>query len=181
MAELQAILQPNDDLFARFVDMIDRLGSGKLRQAEVRALNHVGDKAFTAVRRALVAQTSLSRDDISRGLRKVRASRQRQEEYRIVGTGARIALAHFGPVQFSYGTRAKVWGRLQRYPRTFIIEAFGGNVFKRVGSGRSAIKKLWGPGIATELVRDLSVKAFEHAAKDLGPRLAHEMDYLLAL
>jgi hypothetical protein len=181
VAELQVILKPNDDLLQRFAAMIERLGAGKVQQAEVRALNHVGAKAFTAVKRALVAQTSLSRDDIEKGLRTQRASRNRQEEFRIVGKGARASLGHFRPVQFSYGVRAKVWGRFQRYPRTFIIEGFGGNVFKRVGAGRSDIKKLWGPGIASELLKAQSAKAFEEVAKELGPRLAHEMDYLLAL
>ena len=59
MADLKVVLQPNDDLLERFVAMIERLGDGKVRQAEVRALNHVGSKATTAVKRALVAQTSL--------------------------------------------------------------------------------------------------------------------------
>lgn len=178
MADLQVILEPGDDLLARFTAMVERLGSSKLRSAERRALNHVGGKAFTAVKRALVNQTSLPRAAIQAGVTTVRASVANSEEFRIVGKGNRLPLRLFGPVQFSYGVRVKVWGVFRQYRHTFIIDQYARNVFKRVGPSRLPIKKLWGPGVASELVRDESAEAFEAVATELGPRLMHEIEFI---
>jgi hypothetical protein len=75
--------------------------------------------------------------------------------------------------------RVKVWGRFQQYPRTFIVGELGGNVFKRVGPGRLPIKKLWGPGIGSELIKDKSAEAFQATARELPARLLHELAFLM--
>lgn len=178
--DLQVILQAKDDLLDRFTAMVERLGAGKLRQAEVRALNHVGAKALTAVKRALIAQTSLPRAAVEAGLAAQKASKANTEEFRIVGTGKRASLRSFAPHQFAAGVRVKIWGRFQRYPHTFIVSSLGeGQVFRRVGKSRYPIKKLWGPGIGSELVKDQSKAAFEKVATELEPRLRHEMERIL--
>ena len=103
-------LQFRDDHLARFSAMAERLASNKLRQAEMRALNQVGAKAFTAVKRALVEQTTLPRAAIDAGLTTVKASQfgDAANEFKIVGSGNRLPLRLFGARQFSYGVRAKV-------------------------------------------------------------------------
>ena len=57
------------------------------------------------------------------------------------------ALSVFGAKQFSYGVRAKIWGRAQTYRSAFIVGRFGGNVFKRTSKARFPIEQLWGPAV----------------------------------
>jgi len=178
MADLSITLTPGDEFLARFAAMVDGLAGGKLRTAEQRALNHVGAVAFTAVKRALVQQTSLPRTVVEQGVTTTKGSRTTELEFRIVGTGNRLPLRLFGPSQFSYGVRAKIWGRFQKYPHVFMLTS--GNVYKRPpGGGRGPLVKLWGPGVASEIIKDQAEKAFEVAAKDLPPRLLHEISFLL--
>lgn len=177
MTDLAVKITPNGDVLDRFIEAIDSLGDKRARLAESRALNHTGDKAYTAVRKALIAQTSAPRAAISAGLDKQKAGNARLA-YSIVANGRPIRLREFGAVQFKAGVRAKVWGRLQTYPHTFIVPAFGSNVFVRTSSARGPIRSLYGPGLANELVKDQSKIAFDTVAGELATRLLHELDRL---
>lgn len=174
-----------DEAIENFANAIASLTDGRVRKAEMRALNHTGDKAYTAVRKALIQQTSASRALIDQALKKKLASEAGgagggSMRYEIEGKGHAIPLRDFGARQFTKGTRAKVWGRLQTYAHTFIVPGLGGQVFKREGKSRLPIKVVYGPKLSSEVVKGESKAAFEKVAQELSARLAHEIDHLFA-
>ncbi|WP_051202688.1 hypothetical protein [Sediminimonas qiaohouensis] len=178
----------------RFQEAVGVLGSSaKAHKAFRRAINHTGGKAHTQVRRTLAKQMGLTQKRLRQlGALQTRRANYHALEYTITGSGKELSLKEFGAKQFKFGVRARPWGQTRRYPGAFIFAgnwrsgqpvAYG-HVFKRRGgfsekSGRNnAIEKMWGPSVPKELVRDASVKAFETTAKDLGPRIRHEMSRL---
>jgi hypothetical protein len=90
-----------------------------------------------------------------------KASTRATLETRIIGTGRHLPLSVFGAKQFSYGVRAKVWGRAQTYRSAFVVGRFGGNAFKRTSKARFPMEQLWGPAVPVEMVRDEALAAWE--------------------
>lgn len=124
------------------------LGTPRVRQIMHFALDQVGGKATTEIKRALVKQTGLTYSEIGKAV-KVKKSSAAHLVYEITGTGRHFGLGHFRPKQTATGVQASPWGKTRIFPGTFIIEEFGGEVFKH-GEGRS-IRKLWGPSIPVEM------------------------------
>ena len=157
------------------------LGQGAARVALVRAVNHTGRKALTAVRRALVRQTSIPRRVVVAGVSPVpaRAAGAGEIAFTIVGSGRKIPLKLFRARQTRSGVSAHVWGGLKHYPSAFIVRSLGHHVFRRVSRRRLPIERLTGPSIADEMVRDQSLQAFREAASGLPDRVRHEIGWLL--
>lgn len=175
------VLRPADDNLEKWAAKIDAVVRDKtLATAGMRAINHTGAKAFTRVRRELAGQTSAPREIITNSLKALKASTETLE-YRITASGKALSLRHFRPRQFRAGVRAKVWGRLQTYPGTFIVHSIHGHVFRREGRSRLPIKILYGPNIAKEVVKDKTREGFEAVAAELAPRMEHEIRRLLKL
>lgn len=164
--------------FRRIEAVAQTLGEARVRTALSRAVNHTGRKALTAVRRALVAQTSIPRPVVVAGVTPRPATRDTLS-YAIVASGRRLPLKLFRPKQTSTGVTARVWGGTQDYPSAFIVASLGSHVFRRIGRPRLPITKLYGPSLADELVKDQSRAAFERVVQDLEPRVMHEMKRLL--
>lgn len=181
------------DGIRRFADAVRILGNeDEARAAYSRALNKVGAKAHTRTVRALTKQVGLSKGDVlSYGaVRKERASRGKLD-YQIVSTGKPIPLRAFAPKQFRFGVRAKVWGRMQRFPGAFIYAGkgwtgrfgvvHGGHVLHRTGrrvDGHQPYELMFGPTIPVEMVKDASAKAFQEVAQELPARVAHEVSWI---
>ncbi|WP_421998192.1 hypothetical protein [Roseovarius confluentis] len=183
-----------DQNIMRFQDAVSVLGdTNTAHKAFRRAINHTGDKARTLVRRALSEQMGLTQKRL-RALNalSVRRANFGALEYTITGSGKELSLKEFGAKQFKFGVRAKPWGQIQRFKGAFIFAGHrksgkpvgGGHVFVRTGginrnSGRNnAIRKMWGPSVPKEMIRRASLEAFENTAKDLGPRIRHEMSQI---
>lgn len=71
---------------------------------------------------------------------------------------------------------------MQLFPHTFIIKAFGNNVFKRVGKGRNDIEKLYGPSVAREMEREPIPEIFKREVETslvpaIDRKLAQFMPY----
>ncbi len=126
----------------------DTLGTPKVRQILHFALDQVGNKAATEVKRALVKVTGIKYGEIGKAIKTTKSSASHLV-YEITGTGRHYGLSHFNPRQTELGVQASPWGTTRVFPHTFLIESLGGNVFKH-GEGRS-IKKLWGPSIPVEM------------------------------
>lgn len=145
-----------------------------------RALNWTGDRATTLVTRALAKQTGAKYGAVKSALKQVRAN-YGTLAYRIVARGPAIPLNAFGARQTRKGVSAAPWNTRRVFPHTFIVPAFGGNVFVRETSKRAPLKKLWGPAIPNELVRGESKEAFERTvATQLPARLEHEIMAILS-
>lgn len=150
------------------------------------ALNHTGDKTKTQVKRALAKQTGAKVGVVDKALSSRKAN-VGSLVYEIRAKGPYMSLKEFSPRQGAAGTVASPWGKRQVFAGAFmgprpgaIARRLGGHVFTRDGSGRLPIKKLFGPAIPVEMMRDTVPAAFEQTvSRELPPRLAHEMARLL--
>ena len=145
-----------------------------------RAVNRTGDKALTQVTRALAKQTGVKYGVVKRALTVQRANFGRAT-YRISSRGGYISLKEFNARQTKNGVSAMVWGKRRVFPHSFISEKLGGHVFVRMGRARNPIRKMWGPALPAELVKDETAAAFlATVSTELPLRVAHEIAALLA-
>jgi len=190
MAPTRITFTARDRNIDRFHNQIRALGETKGRVAMARAINRAGDTTNTAVKRALQKQTSIPRRIINRSMKTKRAAQKGGGalEYVITGRGKEIPLKEFNPRQFSYGVRARVWGKLQQFKGMFgapgdnpkLVAALGGHVYHRTSADRFPIERGYGPSVPKEMVEDQTAEVFQKtAAAELEKRLAHEIGRLL--
>lgn len=147
-----------------------------------RALNHTGDKTTTQVKRALAKQTGAKYGAIGKALRVERAN-YGSLAYVIHASGGAMSLKEFGPNQTARGVSAAPWNKRRVFPHTFgpRIAKLGGHVYVRTSPKRFPIKKLWGPIIPNEMVKDQSAAAFYATVQaELPARLEHEIGAILS-
>lgn len=151
------------DIFER---ALQQLGPGKVNTILHYALDQVGKKLSTQVRKELVKQTAIPRTEIDRCVRDIQSSASRLI-YTIEGVSHHEPLSKswFRPHESAAGVSATPWNHPRTFPNTF-IDRFAGWVFKREGEGR---KMLWGPSIAAEMDRDLVPIAFKAFGDQLLP------------
>lgn len=168
----------NDDVLIRFEANVTRIGEGNARRAFARSMNHVGRRGFTALKRTLRRQTSIKAGTISRAMA-FRPARVNSLSFTIEGSGNAIPLRDFGARQFGYGVRARVWGRSQRFAGAFIVESLGGNAFVRTSRARLPIRKMFGPSIPNEMLKDEAIEGFDDISATVIERATHEIAFLL--
>jgi hypothetical protein len=165
-----------DDVRIRFEAACNRLGEGEARRAFSMALNKEGRKSFTQLRRALSQQSSIPRGAVNAATRFKSSTRATMSTV-TSGTGRHLPLSFFGAKQFSYGVRAKIWGKAQSFRSAFVVKRYGGGVFKRTGKARFPIEQLWGPSVPKEMLRDEAYAAWT----DQHPRVLKESGRLIEL
>jgi hypothetical protein len=145
-----------------------------------RAVNHTGDKAVTQVARTLARQTGVKYGAAKKALFVQRANYDRGV-YRISAKGGYLSLKEFGARQTKAGVSAMVWGKRRVFPHSFVSQKLGGHVFVRMGKDRNPIRKMWGPALPAELVKDETAAMFLSTVEaELPARVAHEVAALLA-
>lgn len=189
---MQIVVKDLDETRIRFEAMMLQFGEKDAALAFSRALNHEGRKTFTAVKRSLRKQTSIPAGMIARAM-KFEGTKKGHFRTIIEGRGSQLPLRLFGPKQFSYGVRAKVWGRHQSFKSAFIVGKLGGNVFHRTGDfgkmakgkykgrRREKIQRMFGPGIPQEMVKDETLDTFERSGNAVMDRAMHELQRILAM
>jgi hypothetical protein len=175
---VQIIIKDLDQTRIRYEAMVQQVGEGAAALAFSRALNHEGRKSFTAVKRALRKQTDVPPFMITASMT-FRPSSKHHLRTIISGSGRELPLRLFKPSQFSYGVRARVWGRQQVYRSSFIVAKYGGNVFHRTSPKRFPIQKLFGPSIAKEMLKDETLETFERSGNAIMDRAMHELSRIL--
>jgi hypothetical protein len=176
MAELTVKVDTHD--FDRLTAMFASAGTN-IKPALRRAINHTGDKARTQIGRALVKQTGLKYGKIREALHTSRAGSSLT--YLIVARDGYVSLKEFAARQTQKGVSAAPWGKRRVFPRTFIVASLGGHVFERKGPGRFPIRKLWGPAIPVEMVKDQTKEAFETTVEaELPGRIDYEIGAILS-
>jgi hypothetical protein len=175
---MQIVIKDLDQTRIRYEAMVQKVGEGAAALAFSRALNHEGRKSFTAVKRALRKQTDIPPAIISAAM-KFRSSSKHHLRTIISGSGNELPLRLFRPAQFSYGVRAKVWGKHQIYRSAFIIARYGGNVFHRTSKKRLPIQQMFGPSIPREMVKDQTLDAFAQSGNAIMDRAMHELARIL--
>lgn len=151
-------------MIAKFAQVVQAIGDGRARKAFAWAMNERGRKGFTAVKRVLMAQSSLTAADVAHAM-KFRPASPGHLVTEIEGHSGYAPLAHFGARQTAYGVEATVWGRYQSYAHAFIRN---GVVYHREGSARLPIGKLYGAGVAREMERDNVPPTFYASAADVS-------------
>ena len=168
-------IRPLDDIMKVYGRRLDRLGSrAAVHRVIARAANYEGRKAYTRVKRVLRQQTSIPAKVVNANTRFVPASTTGGAvQVMITGSGKGISLKEFGAKQNARGVTARVWGKAKQFPGGFmgpkpgaIAAKLKGHAFHRTSKKRHPIKKMFGPGIAKELIKDQS-KAEFYAAQPL--------------
>lgn len=166
---------------ARLKAAVDKLGNeGQSRTVLRRALNHTGNKAFTIVKRTLAQQIGASQAAILKygKVRKVPAT-SAALEFLIISKGGPIPLKHFKARQVASGVSAAPWRNRKIYDHAFIVPSLGGHAFWRMGSGRLPIKRIAGPNVPKEMVKDQVAVAFNAlVSTNLPARVEHEIRVL---
>ena len=165
-----------DDVRIRFEAACTRIGEGEARRAFSMALNKEGRKSFTQLRRSLGQQSSIPRGAVNAATRFQSATSNAISTV-TSGTGRHLPLSFFGAKQFSYGVRAKIWGKAQSFRSAFVVKRYGGGVFKRTGKSRFPIEQLWGPSVPQEMLRDEAYAAWQ----EQHPRVLTESARLIAV
>lgn len=167
-----------DSILSRYGNMLAAVSDGDARRAFARALNHEGDKGRTQVKRALVQVTGIKYGMIERGMATRRAT-QTSLEYKLEQRGNETNLNLFGARETASGVSAAPWNRRRIFKSSFIIEAYGGKVYLRVGSRRFPIRQLYGPNLAREIIKGAPAEAWEMGARSLQDRVSHELARML--
>lgn len=175
---MQVVIKELDQTRIRYEAMVQRVGERDAALAFSRALNYEGRKTFTAVKRSLRKQTDIPPFMITASMA-FRSSSQRNLRTIISGSGKELPLRLFKPSQFSYGVRAKVWGKHQTYRSAFIVAKYGGNVSHRTSKKRFPIQRMFGPSIPKEMVKDETLETFEQSGNAVMDRAMHELSRIL--
>lgn len=175
---MKVVLKDLDQTRIRYEAMVQKLGERDANLIFARALTKEGGKSFTAVKKALLEQTGIPKGTIAGSMKFRRATRKNLQTI-ISGSGSELPLSLFKPSQFSYGVRAKVWGKHQTYRSAFIVAKYGGNVFHRTSRQRFPIQKMFGPSIPKEMVKDQTLETFEQSGNAVMDRAMHELSRIL--
>lgn len=177
----------NVEAYAR---ALQNVGNKEGHRAMARAINRVVDMAYTRVVRAVSRQSSIKQALVRRDTakRKVKPGRGGELEGAIRAYGWPIPLREFGAVQFKAGVRARVYGKLTRFPGTFINAGRyytknpvgEGHVFQRTTAESLPIERQDGPSVPEQLTKGQSADVFQTlTAQQLPIRIRHELKRIL--
>ena len=155
MAEIDVKVAFTD--LTRLEGMIGEAGL-KAPYAIARAIDAVGNRTMTQVKRSVAKQAGVPVGRAGAALSKRQAMGTGQGSFTIVARDVTLSLKEFGARPTRAGVSAAPWNKRRVFPHTFIGP--GGHVFVREGKSRLPIKKLWGPNIPKEMVKDETERRF---------------------
>lgn len=160
---------------ATIVAPMQKLGANALQPLR-EGLYEGGDKVRTRVRRALRAQTNvLKAASVNTRVTSARAGLS----YVIKGEGKGLPITEFPTSTPGGRIASSPWGVSRLFKRSFVKPNSGAFV-ARLTSKRFPIRKLFGPSIAKEIVKDRSLAAFEDGVRaDIVPMIEKRMARLL--
>jgi hypothetical protein len=167
-----------DENLARFTQGMERLSDRQGLTVLVRALKSGGRQAYTQVKRTLVKEVGASYRKLPGALDE-KLPTFSNLSYEIKADGSETNLGLFGPKQGKRGVSARPWAKRKTFRGTFVVPAYGGGVFHRLGPERGPIQALYGPNLARELHRDYTVAAWDAAMPAIAKRLEHELAFML--
>lgn len=138
--------------------------------AVAKALDEVGNKTKTQVTRAVAKQAGVKYRKAKSVLSSKQAMGTGMGAYEIIARDVTLSLKEFSPKQRAKGVVAAPWGRRLLFKHAFIGP--NGHVYVRLTKARLPIKKLWGPNIPKEMVKDESAATFFRVSSELlGPAI----------
>jgi len=183
-------ITPDDDLIKRFGNQLGALSERDGHKALARAVNRTTNTVHGRVIRSVVQQSSIPRQIVKQQVSKqtVKPGSGNSLEGVIFARGNPIPLKEFKAKQFSYGVKAKVWGKQRKFVGMFIFagtyrsgkSVANGHVFQRVTTAGLPIELQRGPAVPSELVRNNAKEEFTKTVKEMLPqRVQHELGRLL--
>jgi hypothetical protein len=159
---------------ASIVAPLSRLASGNGLRAVQDGLTEGGDKVRTKVRKALKAQTN----PIKYATITSRVDGKRNGfSYFIEAKGGGLPIKEF-PHSAPGSVSASPWGVARTFKRSFVKA--GGALVARLTRKRFPVRKLYGPSLSKELVKDQSLAAFEVGVRaDVVPAIDKRLARLL--
>lgn len=174
---MRIAITPKDKVLEQFGKRLAKLSEKEADRILARALNRGGDQARTQVRRSLVKQTGIKYGNIGKALATERAHPNRLS-YSLIATGNETNIGLFNAKQRKKGVSATPWGKRRIFPGTFLVGAYGGNVYKRKGKERGPLEPIWGPNIAREVTRDYARAEWYKVEGYVMKRVDHELSRL---
>ena len=179
-------ITPSNDVLHRYSNQLGALGEGAARKALARAVNRVTTTVHGRVISAVAKQSSIPKAIVARVIKKRLAAHKGSTaiEGVVYGTGSPLPLKVFGAKQFSWGVRAKIRGRMERFPSFFIYAGTyrsgkpvgNGHVFARTTKNSLPIELQTGPSVPEEMVVGEAKRMFETTVADMLPaRVQHEL------
>ena len=146
--------------------LIEKAGL-KAPYAIAKAIDEVGNKTATQVKRSTAAQAGVPYGKVNGVITVRQAMGAGGGEWSMTARDVTLSLKQFGPRKTAKGISAAPWKRRLVFPHTF----FGpnGHVFVRRGASRLPIKKLFGPNIPKEMVKDQAETVFYQVTAQLLP------------
>jgi hypothetical protein len=136
--------------------------------AVAKAIDEVGNKTKTVVIRQTAAQAGVKYGKAKGVINARQAMGAGGGQYEIIARDVTLSLKEFGPKRTGKGVSAAPWKKRRVFPHTFFGP--GGHVYVREGRSRLPIKKLWGPNIPKEMVKDEAEATFYRVSGELlGP------------
>lgn len=162
-----------------------KAAGNKLDLVMVRAQNHTGAMARTAMIRALVPQTGMKRKTMAKALKAKKAFNG--GNFEIKAKGGNVRLMFFKPRETRKGVTAAPWNKRTVYPGTFMKGGrfpkrvplkTKGAVLQRAGKARLPLAAAPRSGlyIPTEMVSGNSEAVFYATVqREMPGRIAHEL------
>lgn len=153
-------------------------------RALYNAINKLGDKLLTAVRRDVAQETGAKYGRVMKAIKSDRAHPNRLF-YRIVATDKAMKVSDFARTlrPGAKNPSAKPWNKTRRFRGAFVIRFKNGDteIVKRIGehNKNGKIRTLWGPIIPKEMIRPGNPSTARIVAaipEGLGPVLMHELN-----
>lgn len=181
-----------------YVDLTDAMSRLKValsvysqevqRRALYNAINKLGDKLLTAVRRDVAQETGAKYGRVMKAIKADRAHPNRLF-YRIVATDKAMKVSDFARTlrPGAKNPSAAPWNKSRRFNGAFVIRFKSGatEIVKRIGKHNKGgkIRTLWGPIIPKEMIRPgnpSTKRIVEAIPSGLRPVLMHELEQAVA-
>lgn len=168
------VIISTDGGIKRFGKVLRSVSDKDAKRLFARALNRGGDQARTQVKRSLVSQTGIKYGLVNKAVQTIRAHPNKLE-YTLEASGNETNLNLFGARQRKKGVSAAPWKKRRVFKSSFIVPAYEGRVYIRLGPGDGQLKQLFGPNIGREIVRGNTAKAWKQVDGFVRDRVEHEL------
>lgn len=157
-------------------------------RALYNAVNKLGDKLLTAVRRDVAQETGAKYGRVMKVIKADRAHPNRLF-YRIVATDKAMKVSDFARTlrPGAKNPSAAPWNKSRRFKGAFVIRFKNGGteIVKRIGKHNKSgkIRTLWGPILPKEMIRPgnpSTARIISAIPEGLGPVLMHELTQAVA-
>lgn len=155
-----------------------------------QSLNREGRKSRVALQRATAKAVGTSYGRVGRVMRTIMAS-SGDPSFEVMARDRFMPLADFGPRETRKGVSAAPWGVRRVFPSTFTkggrfprrvpAPGLNGQVFSRVGAGRTPLEMHWGPAIPVEMVKGDPLAGWLASSDRIAAKVVAELQRRLAL